>query len=159
MKDEFNVEDVEVLGLFISRALYNYVRITGKEINSTINGSIATLKVFFQYFVDEEYIEELENPIRRIKNLKEDKRVIVKFNDIEVFKIINDVKEETYSNIRDKLILILLFDTGIRVSELCDIKADGIARKYILIHGKRVPRSDLYISAILLGSICVDSRR
>jgi len=72
---------------------------TGKEINSTINGNIATLRMFFQYVVDEEYIEELENPIRRIKNLKEDKRVIVTFNDDEVSRI-KDVKEETYSNIR-----------------------------------------------------------
>ncbi len=41
--------------------------------------------------------------MRRIKNLKEEKTTIVTFNDDEVSRIINDVKEETYSNVRDKL--------------------------------------------------------
>lgn len=62
-------------------------------------------------------MDELENPMRRIKSMKEEKRVIVTFNDSEVKRIINDVREETFYNIRDKLILIMLFDTGIRVSE------------------------------------------
>jgi len=62
-----------------------------------INGSIATLRVFL---VDEEYLDEFENPIRRIKKLNEDKSVIITFNDDEVKRILNDVKDETYSNLR-----------------------------------------------------------
>lgn len=120
-----------------------------KEKNITINGSIATLRVFFQYLVDEEYLDEFENPIRRIKNLKEDKTVIVTFNDDEVKRILNDVKEETYSNLRDKLILILLFESGIRVSELWDIKVNDVARKHILIHGKGSKQRLVYISNIM----------
>jgi len=45
----------------------------GKEINSTINNNIATSKVFFQYLVSEEFIDEPDKPMRRIKNLKEEK--------------------------------------------------------------------------------------
>ncbi|WP_291757370.1 tyrosine-type recombinase/integrase [Lysinibacillus sp. UBA5990] len=56
------------------------------------------------------------------------------------------LKEETYSNIRDKLILIILFDTGIRVSELCDIKEVDISMRHILIHGKCSKRCLVYIS-------------
>jgi len=149
MNNEFNIEDVESVRAIHIKNFIQMCQSTGKEINSTINGSIATLRVFFQYLVDEEYIEELENPIRRIKNLKEDKRVIVTFNDDEVSRIINDVKEETYSNIRDKLILIFLFDTGIRVSELCTIKLNDIARKHILIHGKGSKQRLVYISNIM----------
>ncbi|MEK4037261.1 site-specific integrase [Paenibacillus sp. FSL L8-0493] len=87
--------------------------------------------------------------MRRIRNLKEDKTVIVTFNDDEVSRIINDLKEETYSNVRDKLILIMLFDTGIRVSELCNIKSDDIARRHILIHGKGSKQRLVYISNIM----------
>lgn len=85
--------------------------------------------MFFNVLVEEEFIEEKSNPIRHIKNLKEEKRVIRTFNDDEVKKILRDVEEGTYSNVRDKLILIFLFDTGIRVSELCDIKVDDISTK------------------------------
>lgn len=40
----------------------------------------------------------------------------------------------------------MLFDTGIRVSELCSIKNSDIARKYILIHGKDSKERMIYIS-------------
>jgi integrase/recombinase XerD len=149
MKAEFDIEDVEAVRDIHIKSFIQLCQNTGKEINSAINGNIATLRVFFQYLVDEEYIEELENPIRRIKNLKEDKKVIVTFNDDEVKRILNDVKEETYSNLRDKLILILLFDSGVRVSELCDIKVNDVARKHILIHGKGSKERLVYISNLM----------
>lgn len=87
--------------------------------------------------------------MRKIRNLKEEKRVIITFNDDEVERIIKDVKEKTYSNIRDKLILIILFDTGIRVSELCKMKNSDLARKHILIHGKGSKQRLVYISRVM----------
>lgn len=141
-------EAEEVTQLHIKKYIQERQRV-GKEVNRTINNNIATLKVFFQYLVSEEFIDEQSNPMRRIKNLKEEKTVIVTFNDDEVSRIINDLKEETYSNVRDKLILIMLFDTGIRVSELCGIKNDDIARRHILIHGKGSKQRLVYISNIM----------
>lgn len=149
MKDVIGVDEAEdVMSMHIKKYI-QHCQATGKEANITINGSIATLRVFFQYLVDEEFIDERDNPMRRIRNLKEDKRVILTFNDDEVHRIINDVGEETYSNVRDKLILIMLFDTGIRVSELCDIKNSDITRTHILIHGKGSKERLIYISKIM----------
>ncbi|RUT43261.1 recombinase [Paenibacillus anaericanus] len=142
------VETEDVTPLHIKRYIQERQRV-GSEVNRTINNTIATLKVFFQYLVSEEFIDEQDNPMRRIRNLKEEKTVIVTFNDDEVSRIINDLKEETYSNVRDKLILIMLFDTGIRVSELCDIKDSDIARRHILIHGKGSKQRLVYISNIM----------
>lgn len=136
MQTEFSIEEVEDIKAIHIKKYIQHRQQLAEEKPITINNNIATLKVFFNYLVDEEFIEELENPMRRIKSLKEEKRVIVTFNDSEVKRIINDVQEETFYNIRDKLILIMLFDTGIRVSELCDIKNDDITTKNILIHGK-----------------------
>ncbi|MDR4900741.1 hypothetical protein RGW67_07080 [Bacillus mycoides] len=55
------------------------------------------------------------------------------FNDDEVARIIRDVKEKIHSNVRDKLILIFLFDTSIRVGELCNIKNEDVTYKQIKI--------------------------
>ncbi|KAA8756541.1 tyrosine-type recombinase/integrase [Paenibacillus sp. UASWS1643] len=144
--DVHHAEDIS--SHHIKRYIQERQRI-GSEANITLNNNIATLKVFFQYLVDEEFIEERDNPMRRIKNLKETKTVIITFNDEEVSRIINDVREETYSNVRDKLIVIMLIDTGIRVSELCGIKNDDIARRHILIHGKGSKQRLVYISSIM----------
>lgn len=146
MEAECDVVHVEAVEPIHIKKYIQYRQQLGAEKPITLNNQIATLKVFFGYLIDEEYLEEKNNPMRRIKSLKEEKRVILTFNDAEVKRIINDVKEETYSNIRDKLILIMLFDTGIRVSELCNIKVSDISMRHILIHGKGSKQRLVYIS-------------
>lgn len=146
MEAECGIEDIEEVEAIHIKKYIQYRQQLGAEKPITLNNNIATLKVFINYLIDEEYLEEKCNPMRRIKSMKEEKRVILTFNDEEVKRIINDVKEETYSNIRDKLILIMLFDTGIRVSELCDIKQADISMRHILIHGKGSKQRLVYIS-------------
>lgn len=146
IESEFAIEDAEAVKTKHIKQYILYVQNRGLEKAITINNSLATLKVFFNYLVEEEFIDERANPMRKIKSLKEDKRVITTFNDAEVSRILQDVKEVTYNNVRDKLILIMLFDTGVRVSELCSIKNSDIARKYILIHGKGSKERMIYIS-------------
>ncbi len=65
----------------------------GRECNRTISNTLSTMKVFINYLVEEEFMDEFDNPMRRIKSLKEDDKVIVTFNDEEVSRIINDVRE------------------------------------------------------------------
>lgn len=149
MKNEFNIDDVEAVKAIHIKKFIQHLQELGVEQNITINGSIATLRVFFNNLVEDEFIDEFDNPIRRINNLKEEKKIIVTFNDDEVERIINDVKEETYSNVRDKLILIFLFETGCRVSELCNIKNSDISLKSILIHGKGSKERLVYISKLM----------
>lgn len=146
MVNEYGIIDVEeVQPLHIKKYIQNCQQL-GREKQITINGSLSTLRVFFNYLIEEEFIDEFDNPVRRIKNLKEEKRVIRTFNDDEVQRIISDVGEATYTNVRDKLILIILFDTGIRVSELCNLKVNDISTKHILIHGKGSKQRLVYIS-------------
>ncbi|WP_042353065.1 tyrosine-type recombinase/integrase [Bacillus massiliigorillae] len=142
----FEVEDVKPIHV---KKFIKERQNLGRENNRTINNTLSTMRVFFNYLVEEEFIGEFENPIRKIKNLKEDNKVIVTFNDDEVSRIINGIKEDTYSNIRDKLILIFLFDTGVRVSELCDIKQSEVSTRHILIHGKGSKQRLVYISRIM----------
>ena len=149
MINEFEIVEVEDVQQLHMKKYIQHCQKLGKEKQITINGSLSTLRVFFNYLVDEEFIGEFDNPIRRIRNLKEEKRVIHTFNDNEVQRILSDVAEETYSNVRDKLILIFLFDTGIRVSELCDIKVGDISTKHILINGKGSKQRLVYISKVM----------
>lgn len=128
------------------RSYIGYCQELGAEKNITINGNIATIRLFFKYLVDEEFIGEFENPARKIKDLREDKRVITTYTDDEVKRIIHAIPEATYSNVRDKCMLAFLFDTGIRVSELCGIKKEDIRMDSILIHGKGSKERLVYIS-------------
>lgn len=149
MKDEFNIAEAEEVKPLHIKKYIQYRQELNREQNITINNHLATLKVFFNYLLDEEFITENENPMRRIKSLKEEKKIITTFNDAEVTRIINDIKEETYSNVRDKLMIIFLFETGVRASELINIKNQDITRKSIKIYGKGSKQRLVYISKIM----------
>lgn len=146
MDSEFAIQDAEEVTAKHIKQYILHAQKLGTEKAITINNALATLRVFYSYLIEEEFIDEMANPMRKISSLKEDRRVINTFNDAEVSRILQDVKEITYNNVRDKLILIMLFDTGIRVSELCLIKNSDIARKHILIHGKGSKEGMIYIS-------------
>lgn len=146
IQDVYGIESVDHVKPAHIKAYIAHCQELGAEKNITINGSLATIRLFFNYLVNEEYLDEFENPVRKIRDLKEDKRIITTFTDEEVKRIISRVPERTYSNIRDKCILAFLFDTGIRVSELCGIKKDDIRYNSILIRGKGSKERLVYIS-------------
>lgn len=149
MKDKYDITHVEDVTPTHIRQLIKYWQELGREKNSTINNNLAKIKVFYQYLADEEYMDINKIPTRNIKNLKEEKRVITTFNDTEVRAILRDCSGTTYFNIRDKLMLLLLFDCGLRVSELTGLRPDDIREKSIMVRGKGSKERILYISPIV----------
>lgn len=116
---------------------------------SYINGKINAIKILFNYLLDEELILPNENPSKNVKRLIKDKPKIIVFTDKEVKKLINVNGTDTYMEIRDKLIIMLLADTGMRVSELCDIEIKNVTDSQIIIHGKGRKQRSVYISPII----------
>lgn len=146
MIDELFIDDVTEI---TSRHIKHYVRYRqklGREKNITINNRLATIKVFFKFLIGMDVIKKKANPMDDIKNLKEGRTVITTFNDEEVKNIINSTGTSTYSNIRDKTILIFLFETGVRVSELVAIKNEDVFLDRIFIRGKGSHERYVYIS-------------
>ena len=94
IESEFAIEDAENVKPKHIKQYILYAQNRGLEKAITINNSLATLKVFYNYLVDEEFIDEMANPMRKIKSLKEDKRVITTFNDAEVSRILQDLKKK-----------------------------------------------------------------
>ena len=104
----------------------------------SINRKIASLKSFFKFLVKRDLIKK--NPSSHVTSLKIDQKIptFIKEKDINfLFKNI-DVKED-FTGQRDLLILELLYGTGIRISELINIKISDInfAKKEIKVIGKR----------------------
>lgn len=99
MNREFAIEDVEVVKPIHIKRYIQECQQLGVEKPITINGSLSTLRVFFQYLITEEYLGEFDDPMRKIRNLKEEKRVIITFNDDEVEHLHDNQKKciEEYS--------------------------------------------------------------
>ena len=104
----------------------------------SINRKIASLKSFFKFLVKRDLIKK--NPSSHINSLKTDQKIpsFIKERDINfLFKNI-DIKED-FTGQRDLLMLELLYGTGIRISELINIKNSDInfTKKEIKVIGKR----------------------
>ena len=94
---------------------------------SSISRKISALRSFFKYSLKEKYIKS--NPMTLISNPKKEKKLpkYLKYEEIE--KLLNSIDIEEKEGIRNKLIIELLYSTGIRVSELVNIKIKDIKIK------------------------------
>lgn len=104
--------------------------------NKTINKSIAVLRRSFKY-------SNIENKdLFNYPNLIEEKKHFEYLSDYKINKLLNylDSLKNNELNVRNKLIILLLLDTGVRISELLDIQLKNINVKYnciLLKHTKK----------------------
>ena len=146
MIDELFIDDATVVTPQHIKLFIRYRQRLGREKNITINNRLATLRVFFKFLIEMEVIEKEANPMVDIKNLKESRTVISTFNDDEVKRIIDSTGSQTFSNIRDKTVLIFLIETGVRVSELVGLKNGDVFSDRLFILGKGSHERYVYIS-------------
>lgn len=122
-----------------------------KDINSTISRKISALRSFYKYLQNNNKIEN--NPFSLINLPKKEKKLPRFFYYNELEELFNTPKLNTPLGQRDRLILEMLYATGVRVSELVNIKISDISGKTIKILGKgnkeRIVRFGEYCEEIL----------
>ncbi len=106
-----------------------------KYTNKTVSRHISTLKSFYKYLLSKELIEK--NPLKLITLPKVEKKLPTYMNYEDLEKLL-DIEIKTTLDLRNRLILELLYATGIRVSELVNIKLTDInlEEKSIIVLGK-----------------------
>jgi len=87
--------------------------------NTTLYRKLACLKTFYRFLVDNGYIDE--NVVDKVDRPKLPKRLPTALTREEVKKLLKAAEK-----LRDKLIVMALYSTGVRVSELCGLKWDDI---------------------------------
>ena len=119
--------------------------------NKTISRHISSLRSFFKYLKNNNLIKN--NPMVLVSNPKLDKKLpkYLNFNDIE--KLLNAFANNNYIGLRNSLMLEMLYSTGMRVSEIINIKLNDISmiEKTIKITGKGNKQRIVYF-----GSRCYD---
>ena len=99
-----------------------------------INDLLKAVKCLCRYAFDEGYTEGLIT--ERIKNVKQKKVLIHTFSNKEIAGMIKYYSGNNYLDVRNKLIIMILFDTGIRVSELTHMMPEQVKEGYFIIFGK-----------------------
>ena len=106
--------------------------------NRSINRKIATLKAFFKFLIKREFL--IKNPTNKIPSLKTDSLLpkFIKEKDMKFFFENLELKKN-FEGQRDLLIIELLYGTGVRVSELINLKTKNFnpEKGEIKVLGKR----------------------
>ena len=106
--------------------------------NRTINRKISSLKSFFKFLQKIQQIEA--NPLAKHRALKVEKRIQVPFSIDEISNAINSIDgKSNFVDLRNKLIVELLYSTGMRRIELVNLKESSInfSNKTMKVLGKR----------------------
>lgn len=121
--------------------------------NKTISRHISALRSFFKYLKSNNYIKN--NPCILISNPKLDKKLPKFLNFEEIEKVLNAFNTNDYIGIRNSLILEMLYSTGMRVSEITNIKLNdlSITNKTIKIIGKGNKERIVYFGTKCLNLI------
>ena len=117
----------------------NYLEDDKKNNIRTRNQRLASIKSFYQYCAIDE-IENIDNirKILSIKAKKEVKKVMTYLTEEELNKIFNNIDTTTIKGRRNLTLLVLLYDTAARASEIINLKLEDIhlEEKYIILTGK-----------------------
>ncbi|GAB3223934.1 tyrosine-type recombinase/integrase [Spirosoma arcticum] len=105
---------------------------------SSVNRKIATLRAYFGFLLRRKVIDL--DPTTKIQALKVSKKLPVYVEEKPMEMLLTDVDfPDTFAGVRDKLVLELLYGTGIRLSELIGLKTVDVNLydKTIQVLGKR----------------------
>ena len=129
-----------------------------KVSNRSVNRKVSALKSFFTFLQKTKQIDH--NPLSKHKSLKIEKRIQVPFSFKEINTVINHIDKDTnddFESLRNRLIVELFYSTGMRRSELINIKQRDVSfsDKTIKILGKR--NKERFVP--LLGSVIQTLKR
>lgn len=118
--------------------------------NRSINRKIATLRTFYGFLLRKRVITN--DPMLSIKALKTDRTLPTFVREQEMTTLLDDITfTDDFTGVRDKLVLELLYGTGMRLTELITLKdADLDAyERTLTVLGKRNKYRILPLSASL----------
>ncbi len=121
----------------------------GKQTARTVNRKLSCLRSFFKWTVKESIIAD--SPMRKIRGPKTEKRLpqFVREADLAPERI-DPLFASNFEGQRDRLMLEVFYQTGIRLSELINLREANVVSTHIKVLGKRnkerlIPiGSDLY---------------
>ena len=105
--------------------------------NRTINRKISSLNSYYKFLIK---IGDLKHsPLAKHKALKVQKKVHIPFSEEEINAVLNSAATHDFEALRNKLIVELLYSTGIRRSELINLKINDVdlVQQQIKVLGKR----------------------
>ncbi|MEQ8217580.1 MAG: tyrosine-type recombinase/integrase [Arenibacter sp.] len=123
-RQEYSLED-------IAQVSYNLIRswivslVESGVSNRSVNRKMASLKAYYKFLLGVGILTI--NPLSKHKALKTSKKIEIPFSEMEMEDVLSQIPfENNFEGKRDKLIIELLYTTGIRRAELIGLKVKDV---------------------------------
>lgn len=123
--------------------------------HSSVNRKLSTIKAYFNFLVREGHLKT--NPAVRVHTLKIPKKLPISASKVEMRNVLEPVYDDiSFKKKRDLLIIELFYSTGIRLSELINLKVFDVDRQLMTIKvtGKGNKQRHIPITSQLIS--CID---
>lgn len=136
-RQQFQLEEINQISYNLIRSWIVSLVESGVS-NRSVNRKIASLKAYYKFLLRVGILTI--NPLAKHKALKTSKKIEIPFSEIEMENVISQIPfENNFEGKRDKLIIELLYTTGIRRAELIGLRVKDVDCKAgtIKVLGKR----------------------
>ncbi|MEY4955475.1 MAG: hypothetical protein RI981_1560 [Bacteroidota bacterium] len=107
--------------------------------NRSINRKLATLRTFYKYL--QRRGDVTDNPMQTIRMVKTSKSLPTYLRESEMEQVFaqQEIPKNTFEEVRDQLVLMLLYGTGMRLAELIQLTLQqvNLSAKTLRVIGKR----------------------
>lgn len=120
--------------------------------NRSINRKLATLRTFYKYL--QRRGDVTDNPMQTIRMVKTSKTLPTYLRESEMEQVFaqQEIPKNTFEEVRDQLVLMLLYGTGMRLAELIQLTLQqvNLSAKTLRVIGKRNKERIIPMPAILV---------
>ncbi len=150
---EFDQEELK--GIHYNQIRTWIVALVNNDIsNRSVNRKISSLRTFYSFL---QKIGEVDvNPLAKHKALKVQKKIQTPFDNNEVEQVLSILsKDVDFESVRNRLIVELLYSTGMRRIELINIKEKDVdfSKQVIKVLGKRNKERYVMLLPSVLGTL------
>ena len=158
---------------FIEQGIDEVSRINGTNINSyvlyleksgksaaTITRNISAIKTFFRCMIN--YGQVTREPTENLQPPQNEQQKSDIVSDEDMKKILEQIKGDSCKELRDRAMLKLLMDTGLKVSEVIGINIEDVNVKYgfVTCHGRKKDKTVKFSddTGVILGRYLGEGR-
>lgn len=146
LQDKRGILSLDNVTVHDLRAYVRFKVQSGLKPQSTVT-LFKVISAFFSWCEKEEYIRE--NPSSKVELPKVPKRIVEGLTPDEVYRMINAFSYKTFLEARNRAMISMMTDLGLRAMEIRGIKNEDVKETTILVHGKGNKDRIVYISPAL----------
>lgn len=153
LTQQYDLAAPELADFQLIRSWVAHLSESGFE-NRSINRKIATLRAFYGFLLRKKHLSV--DPMLKIRALKTDRTLPTFVKEQEMATLLDDIEfPPGFAGVRDKLVLELLYGTGIRLAELTGLKDTDLNgyERTLTVLGKRNKHRVVPLSGPLFGLI------